>query len=100
MRLYDLDSIEFCCPQSGSSVVAIGDLVLNEANLPKTSGYDYMTGRMVALHLGRNNSENIAFNVVFNNTKWGTSGKLYVCGGATLSLTNNSSFITYEHHTQ
>lgn len=97
---YDLDPIEFCCPQSGSSVVAIGDLVLNEANLPKTSGYDYMTGRMVGLHLGRNNSENIAFNVVFNNTKWGTSGKLYVCGGATLSLTNNSSFITYEHHTQ
>jgi hypothetical protein len=97
---YDLDPIEFCCPQSGSSVVAVGDLVLNEANLPKSSGYDYMTGRMVGFHLGRNNSEDMSFNVVFNNTKWGTSGKLYVCGGATLSLTNNSSFITYEHHTQ
>lgn len=97
---YDLDPIEFCCPQSGSSVVAVGDLVLNEANLPKTSGYDYMTGRMVGFHLGRNNSEDMSFNVVFNNTKWGTSGKLYICGGATFSLTNNSSFITYEHHTQ
>ena len=98
---YDLDPIEFCCPQSGSSVVAVGDLVLNEANLPKSSGgYDYMTGRMVGFHLGRNNSEDMSFNVVFNNTKWGTSGKLYICGGATFSLTNNSSFITYEHHTQ
>ena len=97
---YDLDPIEFCCPQSGSSVVAVGDLVLNEANLPKSSGYDYMTGRMVGFHLGRNNSEDMSFKVVFNNTKWGTSGKLYICGGATFSLTNNSSFITYEHHTQ
>ena len=59
-----------------------------------------MTGRMVGFHLGRNNSEDMSFKVVFNNTKWGTSGKLYICGGATFSLTNNSSFITYEHHTQ
>ena len=55
---------------------------------------------MVGLHLGRNNPDGQAFNLVFNNTQWGTSGKLYICGGASFRLTNNSSFITYEHHTQ
>lgn len=97
---YDLDPIEFCCPETGSAVVSVGDIVLNNASLPKTSGYEYMTGRMVGLHIGRYNREDIAFKVVFNNTKWGTSGKLYICGGASFCLTNNSSFVTYEHHTQ
>ena len=97
---YDLDPIEFCCPVTGSVVVPVGDIVLNNASLPKTSGYEYMTGRMVGLHIGRYNREDIAFKVVFDNTKWGTSGKLYICGGASFCLTNNSSFVTYEHHTQ
>ena len=97
---YDIDPIEFCCPTLGSTVVAVGDLVLNSAILPRTSGYTYMQGRMVGLHLGRNNPDGQAFNLVFNNTQWGTSGKLYICGGASFRLTNNSSFITYEHHTQ
>ncbi len=97
---YDLDPIEFCCPANGSYVIPVADLELNNALLPKSSGYEYMTGRMVGLHIGRYNSESISFNVVFNNTKWGTSGKLYICGGANFRLVNNSSFITYEHHTQ
>jgi len=97
---YDLDPIEFCCPANGSYVIPVADLELNNALLPKSSGYEYMTGRMVGLHIGRYNSESISFNVVFNNTKWGTSGKLYICGGTNFRLVNNSSFITYEHHTQ
>ena len=50
--------------------------------------------------MGVNNPSANSFEVVFDNTKWGVSGKIYIKGGATFRLVNGGSFQNFEIHDQ
>lgn len=48
--------------------------------------------------MGVNNPSANVFEVVFDNTKWGVSGKTYIKGGATFRLVNGGSYQNFEVH--
>ena len=93
---YDGCRIEICCPEQGGTVIAPESIVFKDMPvigeyLP-TNSDNYWNG----FSLGVNNPENVSFNVVFDNTKWNASGNLYVKGGATFWLKNDSVYMNDE----
>lgn len=93
---YDGCRIEICCPAQGGTVIAPESIVFKDMPvigeyLP-TNSDNYWNG----FSLGVNNPESVSFNVVFDNTKWNASGNLYVKGGATFWLKNDSVYMNDE----
>ncbi len=93
---YDVRRIGICCPEVGGCVVAVRDIVFKDMPTIGTHfpSYDYPDG----FHLGVNNPADEAFEVVFDNTKWGVDGNFYVWGGATFRMKNGSSFMNREDY--
>ena len=101
---YDVSPLEFCCPASGGTVVAVRDLMLTGASiLPVyvSSGvtYTFTESYKYGFHLGVNNPTTELFEVVFDGTQWGVCGKTIIKGGATFRLVNGGTYKEYETHT-
>ncbi len=93
---YDVRRIGICCPEVGGCVVAVRDIVFKDMPTVGTHfpSWSYPDG----FHLGYNNPTGETFEVVFDNTKWGVDGNLFVYGGATFRLINGSSFKNSEEY--
>ena len=101
---YDASSLEFCCPASGGSVVAVGNLsFVNASILPvyvsSSVTYTFTESYKYGFHLGDKNPTNELFELVFDNTSWGVCGKTIIKGGATFRLINGATYKEYETHT-
>ena len=93
---YDGCRIGICCPEQGGTVIAPEPIVFKD--MPVTGEYlpTYSDNYWNGFSLGVNNPESVSFNVVFDNTRWNASGNLYVKGGATFRLKNNSVYMNAE----
>ena len=96
---YDTDPLEFCCSETGGSVVAVDSLVFTNATIkPWTrSSYPFTENPEYGFHMGVNNPELNVFTVVFDNTSWGVSGKTIITGGAVFRLQNGAKFQNAEN---
>ena len=100
---YDVSPLEFCCPASDGTVVAIDEMVLTGVSiLPVyvSSGvtYTFTESYKYGFHLGVNNPTSSLFKVVFDGTQWGVSGKTIIRGGGTFRLANGGTYKNYETH--
>ena len=95
---YNSRRIGICCPASGGRVKAIHDIIFKD--MPTIGTHfpngDYHDG----FQLGVNNPADESFTVIFDNTKWRADGSLYVWGGATFRLRNDSLFRNSEDYEQ
>ena len=93
---YDVSRLGICCPEVGGTVHAIDKIYFQ--NMPTVGTHFYEIHYSGGFHIGVGNPTNERFEVVFANTKWGTNGNLYVGGGATFRLQDNSSFVNSEDY--
>lgn len=96
---YDASPLEFCCPASGGSVVAVGTLSFKDATIkPWTrTSYPFTESYQHGFHMGINNPESNVFTVLFDNTSWGVSGKTIITGGAIFRLQNGGQYQNEEN---
>ena len=94
---YDVSRLGICCPEVGGTVHVVGEKIYFQ-NMPTVGTHFHEIHYSGGFHVGVGNPANESFEVVFSNTKWGTNGNLYVGGGATFRLQDNSSFVNSEEY--
>ncbi len=101
---YDTSPLEFCCPVAGGAVIVPGvsltltGTTINPLYVRSQVTYMFTDSYRCGFHMGVNNPSANVFEVVFDNTKWGVSGKTYIKGGATFRLVNGGSYQNFEVH--
>ena len=101
---YDSSPLEFCCPEAGGSVIVpsaslnLTSTTINPLYVRSSVTYTFTDSYRCGFHMGMNNPMANAFEVVFDNTKWGVSGKTFIKGGATFRLVNGGSYQNFEVH--
>lgn len=101
---YDTSPLEFCCPEAGGAVIVpstslnLTSITINPLYVRSQVTYTFTDSYQCGFHMGVNNPSANSFEVVFDNTKWGVSGKTYIKGGATFRLVNGGSYQNFEIH--
>ena len=101
---YDSSPLEFCCPEAGGLVIVpsasltLTSTTINPLYVRSSVTYTFTDSYRCGFHMGMNNPMANAFEVVFDNTKWGVSGKTFIKGGATFRLVNGGSYQNFEIH--
>ena len=101
---YDSSPLEFCCPEAGGSVIVpsasltLTSTTINPLYVRSSVTYTFTDSYRCGFHMGMNNPMANAFEVVFDNTKWGVGGKTFIKGGATFRLVNGGSYQNFEIH--
>ncbi len=98
---YNTSNLQFCCPEAGGAVNAVGNLSLASTTiLPvyERSGktYNLSVNHQIGFYVGVNNPASIPFELVLDNTEWGAMGSFFVKGGATFRLANGGAYKNFE----